>query len=417
MQVGTLALLALCQQGDMYSFVNAKFTNEHFINEKERDVWNLVRNHVEQHNMLPQVETLVEALSDTVLPKVVEPTEVYLKLIEDRFIQRTLKKGIKELADTLIEKGASETIQQMEHMLGEMLLSRQKQRMELFAPDGLDLSHQIMVKKKTGNYDEGLTLGWPTFDAMAEGLQPGDVVSYVGRPGTGKSWLLLYLSHYLWWKQKKSVLFMSMEMAIRSMMMRLSSLHSQVSIRYMKSGELSDWAMHRYQKAASAAKKHPAKIWVVDGNLSSTPMQVYALANHLKPDLVVIDGAYMLRNPNPRLGRYERVAENIEEIKRLTSMSQMPTVCSFQFNRQASVKKKKPDQKVGLEDIGYSDAIGQISSVVLGLFEPDMPDTTKMRTVEVLKGREGQTGSFYVNWNFDQMDFSEVSEDKIPTFV
>lgn len=419
MQVGALALLALCQQNDMYSFVNARFTKDHFINEVERDIWSVVNHHVEQHNLLPSVTTIQEAMADTTLPKVSEPAEVYLKQVEERHTQRTLKKGIKDLADTLAEKGHEATIIEMEKMLGGILMARQRQRMELFSPDGLEDMRQYLAHKKLGAIQPGLSLGWPTFDLMSEGLLPGDVVSYVGRPGTGKSWMLLYSAHHAWWKQQKNVLVLSMEMSLQSVRTRLSALHTKVPIKYLKSGEMSDYGMKQFRQMAGQAKKHPSKLWVVDGNLSSTPTQIYALANNLKPDIVLIDGAYLLKNPNPRLSRFERVAENIEEIKRLTSITKVPTVCTFQFNRQAATKKKKGEDKdaTGLEHIGYSDAIGQISSVVLGLFEPDLQEVASQRELVVLKGRDGQTGGYPVHWDFHGMDFSEVGEEEVTAFV
>ena len=49
------------------------------------------------------------------------------------------------------------------------------------------------------------------------------------------------------------------------------------------------------------------------------------------------------------------------------------------------------------------------SSLVLGLFEEDTIGTLKQRKVEVLKGRNGETGSFMTNWNFSGMNFSEIA--------
>ena len=77
---------------------------------------------------------------------------------------------------------------------------------------------------------------------------------------------------------------------------------------------------------------------------------------------MVIDGAYLLRHRNVRLDRFTRAAENVELIKRNCTDLEMMAFCSWQFNREASKKQKKGKGEEGdLEDIGYSDAIGQIS--------------------------------------------------------
>ena len=97
----------------------------------------------------------------------------------------------------------------------------------------------------------------------------------------------------------------------------------------------------------------------------------------LKPDLVLIDGAYLLSHRDKRLNKWQRVEANCEALKQqLAGECRVPVIASFQFNRVAEKKLKKAEEKKGentpkvdLEDIAHSDAIGQISSIVLGFFE------------------------------------------------
>ena len=108
--------------------------------------------------------------------------------------------------------------------------------------------------------------------------------------------------------------------------------------------------------------------------------------------------------------RYRRVAENADLMKQeLAALA--PTTVSWQFAKSAS-KKKKGEQVTG-DDVGYSDAIYQVSSVLMGLFEPDSVETLNRRKVEILKGRKGEVGSFVTNWNFTRMDFSEILSTNI----
>jgi hypothetical protein len=90
-----------------------------------------------------------------------------------------------------------------------------------------------------------------------------------------------------------------------------------------------------------------------------------------------------------------------------------PVVVSWQFSRDAAKKNKKKGEKAGLEDIGYTDAIGQVSSLVLGLFEEESVETIKQRKIEILKGRNGEIGSFITRWDFNKMDFSEIEDEDV----
>lgn len=79
----------------------------------------------------------------------------------------------------------------------------------------------------------------------------------------------------------------------------------------------------------------------------------------------------------------------------------IPAFLSYQFNREASKKqeKSKGKHKGGLAEIAMSDKIGQVSSVVCGMFEEESVETLLTREIHVLKGRKGQIGKFRINWD------------------
>jgi len=187
---------------------------------------------------------------------------------------------------------------------------------------------------------------------------------------THNTWVMLYSAMDMWAEQERDILFVSMEMPSEAILARVLGMYAKVNAGNVKNAELSESEKGMVSQGLRQISLEKAKFWVLDANLSGTVSDVFNMVAHLQPDAVFIDGAYLLRNENPRLGRYERVAENVEVIKRMAHTSGVPCLTSWQFNREAS-KKKKKDEKPGLEDIGYSDAIGQISSVVLGLMEEE----------------------------------------------
>ena len=126
----------------------------------------------------------------------------------------------------------------------------------------------------------------------------------------------------------------------------------------------------------------------------------------------------MLKHPDASLNRYGRVAENCDLLKRALTELDIPGAASWQFSRDASKKaKKKKAERPDLEDIGYSDAIPQHSSTVLGLLEKEGVDTLQRRTVLVMKGRHGSHGEFRVRWDFMTCDFSEWEEPPVSEYT
>jgi len=408
MSVGESLLHAMCEEGDTSVMFQYKLTEDLFQGQ-EKEVFNFVANHVEQYVQLPKVETLTKAFPDITVSA--EPVKFYLDKVDQRYKHRKLNLTLQDCSTLMKDKDPDGAILQIQDLMAELALFDTRMNIAEFGADAYSL---IMNEINQPSGGDGILFGWPYLDGMVNGLRGGDVVSYVGRPAVGKTWKMIYSAMNAWRVQKKSVMILSMEMNILSIAQRLAALQTGISISSIKSGlflQHSFAGVHVDEKAELSQKlkaiteqKH--KLHLIDGNLTSTPNQIFALAHQLKPDVVFIDGAYLLKHPNPRLDRYTRVAENIEEIKRLTSQLGIPTVCSYQFNRGAS--KKKKDEEVSLDDIGYSDAIGQISSVVLGLFEEDSVETLHARKVRVLKGRDGAIGQFTVNWDFENMDFSQV---------
>ena len=78
------------------------------------------------------------------------------------------------------------------------------------------------------------------------------------------------------------------------------------------------------------------------------------MCRQLQPDVVYIDGAYMLRPgiQDRYVPRYERINQNSEDIKILAEEMSIPVVQTFQFNR--GMTKKKDTNDVDLEDIAGS---------------------------------------------------------------
>jgi len=240
------------------------------------------------------------------------------------------------------------------------------------------------------------------------------MLSVVGRPAQGKTMQMLYCAHHAWKVQQRRVLFVSMEMKPLTIQQRLTALHAHLPMSKVKNAELSTKHLDRLKGALLEIQNHASPFWVVDGNFTATVEDIWMLARQLAPEAIYVDGSYLLKHPRER-DRFKRVAENADLIKQdLSDLA--PVACSWQFARGVARKAKKNGKigdEVGLEDIGYTDAIGQASSLVIGLFEEESVETIKQRRVQILKGRNGEIGEFLTRWDWLTMDFTEVVEEEL----
>lgn len=386
----------------------------------EQTAYGFVREFVKQHAAIPTAETIKNHTGVELTPHK-EPATYYLDVLQLRHTEFSVKAAMKQANDLLLpeNKDPDAALTALTEMVM-TLASRKHSKQVVDFREAYDVLIPEYLAKFDQKDDYGLSFGWPTFDKASGGLVKGDVVSMVGRPGIGKTLFMLYAALHGWKKDAKktanvSRMFVSMEMGVVPIEQRLAGLAFGLSAGKIKNGSLAQFGkVENFKKLKDGlmeVKGYAAPFYVVDGNLTATVEDLWMLARQLKPDAIFIDGAYLLKHPTEH-DRYKRVAENADLIKKeLAPLA--PVTASWQFARTAAKKNTKKGEKIGLDDIAYADAIGQMSSVVMGLFQDENVEVVKQRTIEILKGRSGETGSFNVNWNWDIMDFSESTQDAV----
>jgi len=385
---------------------------DHLFKGSEVEVWSFVSEFIKKYGELPKAGT-IQTHTGVALATTAEPAAYYLDLMRVRHQELCIKFAMKKAQDQLQPggEGSEAALTQITQMVLNLLTQGQAHQVA-----DLRSAYKLLIQHYAAHNHgdlQGLKLGWPYFDEMSGGIRKSDLVSMVGRPGIGKTWQMLY-SAYTGWAEAEADpqnlvgeprMFVSMEMDILSIQQRLASLHTKVKMTAVKKSSMSTVELKTYKKGLKVLEGFKAPFWVIDGSMTATVDDVYLLAKQLKPKAVFIDGAYLMKHPTER-DRYKRVSENADLLHNRIAAEIGPVVASWQFARTAS--KKKKGEEVTLDDIAYADAIGQASSIVMGIFEEETVETLKQRRVKILKGRNGETGEFLANWNFDKMDFSQV---------
>jgi replicative DNA helicase len=264
----------------------------------------------------------------------------------------------------------------------------------------------------------GVPIGWSGIDETTGGYQNGDLIVWVARPSVGKTYCLLHQARAAW-EAGKSVLFVSMEMTLDQLGMRLGSYLAGVDPDCVRKGRLSFFAESRF-KAALRSVQNASNFHFLAGNFKKRTEEIDILIQELSPDIVFVDGMYLMRPANQRgnMGRYEAVAYVVDELKMLALERDRPIVASSQFGREAG----KGGKSGSLENIGYTDAIGTHATLVFSIkygHKERVPirhqgqvvgHTVRFpyRVIELLKGREGEQGTFGIRYSFAPFDFYEV---------
>lgn len=409
MDVGGRLLAALIASGDVILFRRLTLRPDFFLG-PESPAYEFIAKHVESYNALPKPATLAGKFE---LPAAPEPVQFYADQVHQRYVHRRLNRTLVECSAMMKEMDTFGTRVLLQEALADVRMVEMRTSLAEFTADAHDLYMAEYLRRQTEEVIE-IPFGWPHMDKYG-GQGPGDVVTVVGRTSQGKSLALLYSAVHSAFERGNDELFVSTEMNMLATMERLVALYTHYPMDHIQNYELTTAQQKGLPALLLKAKGEKGRLWVMDGKLVSTVPQVRAVIRQLGVKSAKLDGAYLFKHEDKRLNKSQRVDANAEMIKEMAEEEGIPVWQSHQFNRDAAKKQKKSggEDKGDLEDIGLSDSIGQLSSTVLGMFQESTVESLIKREMAVLKGRKGQLGKFWINFDWLGMNFTQIMDEEL----
>lgn len=386
---------------------------------EDQKAFDYIRAHFAATGKMPHPDTIMDKVS-VFLP---QPTETYafeVEQLQSRFIEDAMR-AASDKASGLLQEG--KTKEALATLIGSLLPVTQGHAGYALTDlrDTKALDHY--KAQLAGLVPPAERLGYPTLDNQG-GIEDGDMVGIVGRPGAGKTWLMLFTAMNYWTEMHNTdrptpVMFVTQEMSAKQIEKRLLPIVARVNPSPLYQGKVSqleigkpNTAQADYLAALEAAKAAisgvSAPFLIYDSKMAGTVHDIESIAAMHGVKRVWIDGAYMLRHPDPRLGRYARVPENLDLLKQWCQRTGASVLSSWQFKRGAG--KDDAGDAPDLDDIGYSHAIGEYMGVILGLLEnPKSVAQMNKKRVTIMKGRNGEVGGFDIHWRFHDMNFDEIT--------
>jgi len=213
--------------------------------------------------------------------------------------------------------------------------------------------------------------------------------------------LLLMARHA--WLGGKRVLFVGTEMSREKLALRLFSIHLNLRYEDFRKGNLDSSQREKFNTCVSELENESGFDIYGSQNFKTDMEGIEIAIDDGGYDIVFIDAIYLLRSKGKN--RQEQLANVADELKMLAIRKHIPVVCTHQFNRNADSKK---DGTIVAENLALSDAVGWNADSLIGLWQtPDLVSMNQMG-INFMKLREGRAKDFFVNWNWNTMDFSQV---------
>jgi len=401
--VGLGLLIRMVQDSSPMTLLGEHGISGDLFRGDEKPVFEYMNEHVIQFGRLPEVETIEAETGVVIQPFPDEPIGYWLDRFEQRHQSFMLSEANARVDELLREGQVAEARTAVRDVYLRLEERHPEERLHQLkdVADAVVVDHDELRRK---GYIDGVPFGIEHLDYVSNGAQPGDTVALVGRPGMGKSYLLLSNANNAY-NHGRIPLVVTLEMPVKQCVRRILALRSHVPATLIRIGKVG-WLGRRVVGDALAniadGATHP--FYFMQGTLTSTVDDLVLRIRETRPHIVYVDGAYMLRTSGRQESHWERVTSTAEYLKKIATEFMIPVIATYQFNRRGPGS---------LGNIALSDAVGQLASMVIGIEdegEPDDPaELEGYKLLELLKGREGERGVIRIHYDMDRMNISQHS--------
>jgi len=383
----------------------------HFVGD-ERAAIDFVINFFSQYGELPTREVISAGADITWTEMPDSPFEFWRDQIQERFTFNQITSGLQHVRDILRE----DDVQRAAGALQQLAVGLQSTLSGFESSLVADILVRVIERHSVIRESVdliGISFGLPFLDEMTGGAQGGDFIVLASRPGVGKSYYFLHAALEAW-RAGHRVMFVTLEMTSDQCVMRLAALSTGIPHTLIKIGRLSDIAVSVLRQQVAVFRENNDNFRFLEASLVGSVEDIILRIREYRPDVVFVDGAYMLKVADTKQ-RWDRVMSVAEELKKTCLRLSIPIFASYQQGRQAVRMRGGTEQVRGsLGTIMYSDAPGQLATIALDLRNDDAEvsqsftlSAVRHKVMTVLKGREGESGSALIQYDMARMRIAQ----------
>ena len=200
------------------------------------------------------------------------------------------------------------------------------------------------------------------------------------------------------------VLFITTEMATKNIFRRIDAVWNKFNYSEFKSGRLSVKDEKRYEKyIANMAKKSDDEVMLVVEQATAGVTQITAKIEQYKPDVLLVDGAYLLADDYNGDDDWKAVIRIWRALHKVCLSKDIPVVVTTQSKEETGAK---------LSSINFAKAIAQDCDIIAVLEQDIQQRNDKEADIRFLKLREGDMlSTIYINWNFSTMEYNSIYKE------
>jgi replicative DNA helicase len=395
---------ALREEGALWKLEQIGIKRQYLLKDVQR-AWVFVEDFLRKNQELPSDEVICFQMDwdDTPLEEFPVTLQFAAEVVRHRTVEQKLNATV-DAVQRELAKGTDHVFEAQRVLLEMADDIRGLGEDGLTATNLFDLYPEVLV-----NYDQykagdiGITTPWETMTVHTLGFQMGQCVFFCARPQTGKTWALLMNClhvHELGYR----VLLVTPELTEVEAAERAACMQTGTSYSRFTRGELDEWSERRMRDAIDEFKGRKG-FWVADSTMQFNKKEVEALIAQYDPDVIAVDSVYCFGDGRNRNDKIQNVVPWLIQTARNQGRLRL-VLATSQMNRSATTP-----ETTTMENIYGSDAIGQDSHLVYGLFQSEeMYRDNQMGMTQIKVRRGTRHDPFYCHWDLDEMKFGEIGK-------
>ncbi len=323
--------------------------------------------------------------------------EAYGRLIEQTSVRRRMLSAANELAKLAYDQGKTvdTVLDEAEKSIFGISERRIRKDLQPIQQVLSEVYDRVDRMSQRGDEIMGVPTGLIDLDRLFGGLQKSDLLIVAGRPGMGKTGLMLSIAKNAAQKHKKHVAVFSLEMSNEQLVQRLIAQETGIDTQRLRTGKLSDDEWPLFTRAIEVLSDTHI---FLDDTPAITPLQLRTKCRRLhleySLDLVIVDYLQLMSGDTRIDNRVQEVSYISRNLKVLARELNIPVLAAAQLSRAV---EQRADKKPVLSDLRESGSIEQDADIVMFIHRPDAleKDSPRANVAEIIvaKHRNGPTHS------------------------
>uniref|UniRef100_UPI00293D5469 replicative DNA helicase n=1 Tax=Janthinobacterium sp. TaxID=1871054 RepID=UPI00293D5469 len=273
----------------------------------------------------------------------------------------------------------------------------------------------------------GLSTGLPGIDRLTSGLQSPDFWVLAGRPGCGKTSLLLHMALHVALQEHRPVALFSLEMSKEQYALRIACMLARLDSHKLRMGDLTQDEWDRYALAVQECYSLPL---VINDSPGCTIAELSSVIRRIRRDyndlaFVGVDYLQLMSAKSGSENRTQAVSELSRDLKSIARQERVPLMALSQLSRSVESRENK---RPLLSDLRESGSIEADSDLVAFLYNEsyyarlrNSETVITERTTDevefiVAKHRNGATGNIRIGFQPTYTRFADMTlRDDEPT--